>query len=245
MDFGSQFRAVIGLSWEHSTLHSALRSPLHSALHSSLHSALHSDLHSAPPSESVDLLSSCAVVLALVLLCAGLCVSALNKPLSFLKRPVSARSARARASRDTTDLLCCCWACSCCSCVAAPPSAGDPSESADLLSSCAVVLALVFLLLSLLLLRLQFSTLSSLTRFPFYDSQVLCWCVFGCKIAPRGSKSDSHYFFSAPRASKSAPRGSQEAFRRLPRRRCDRGPVLDPFLTRFLRPWDLKNQRIS
>ena len=195
MDIGSQFRAVVGLSWEHSTLHSALRSPLHSALHSSLHSALHSDLHSAPPSESVDLLSSCAVVLALVLLCTGLCVSTLNKPLPFLKRPVSARSARARASRDTTDLLCCCWACSCCSCVAAPPSAGDPSESADMLTSCAVVLALVFLLLSLLLHRLQFSTLSNLTRLPFNDSQVISWRSFGLKIASRGSKSDSDQFF--------------------------------------------------
>ena len=148
MDFGSQFGVVVGLSWEPSTLHSALRSTLHSALHSSLHSALHSDVHSAlrsaratasfdrtdllcccracsccscaaaPPiagglNESADLLSLCAVVLALVQLSAGLCASALNKSLPFLKRPASARSARARASRDTTDLLgcCCCWAC--------------------------------------------------------------------------------------------------------------------------------------
>ena len=60
--------------------------------------------------------------------------------------------------------------------------------------------------------------------------QVLCWVVFGSKSAPRVAKSDSKLLFLAPRASKSAPRGRQEAFRGLPRRRCVSGSFLDPFL---------------
>ena len=34
-------------------------------------------------------------------------------------------------------------------------------------------------------------TLPSISRFPFYDSQVLCWSVFVSKSAPRASKSES------------------------------------------------------
>ena len=71
---------------------------------------------------------------------------------------------------------------------------------------------LLLLLLSLLLLRMYILTLSSLTRFPFHDSQVSCWSVFGSKMALRGFKSDLRRFLSAPRATKSAPRGRQEAF---------------------------------
>ena len=71
-----------------------------------------------------------------------------------------------------------------------------------------------------------------------HEIQVLCWRFFGLSIAPRGSKSDSDYFFSAPRASKSVPRGFQEAFRGLPHRRCDWQPVWGPFLASKKSAWD-------
>ena len=91
-----------------------------------------------------------------------------------------------------------------------------------------------------LLLLLQCLTFSSFARFPFHDSQVYVGWFLGSKSAPRRPKSDSNIFFSAPRASKRAPRGYQEAFGGLPRRRCDWEPILEPFWTRFWRPRPLK-----
>ena len=80
-------------------------------------------------------------------------------------------------------------------------------------------------------------------RFPFHDSQVYVGWFFGSQGAPRRPKSDSQLLVFAPRASKSAPRALQEAFRGLPRRRCDSDPVWDPFLASKSEPWDLKNPR--
>ena len=95
-----------------------------------------------------------------------------------------------------------------------------------------------------LLLLLHCLTFCSFARFPFHDSQVLCWVFFSFKIAPRASKSDSRHFFSAPRRSKSAPRGFQGAFGGLPGRRRDWVPVFDQFLTLKSEPGTSKIKEI-
>ena len=104
------------------------------------------------------------------------------------------------------------------------------------------VLALFAVLARSLVSRFAFRacTLPSLSRFPFYDSQVYVGWFFGSKGAPRRPKSDSKLLFLAPRASKSAPRGLQETFRGLPRRRCDSDPILDQFLAPKTEPGTLK-----
>ena len=67
--------------------------------------------------------------------------------------------------------------------------------------------------------------------------------------APRGSqerpKSGSDLFFPAPRASKSAPRGLQEGFRGLQRRRCDSDPILDPLWAPKKDAWTAKIKQIQ
>ena len=69
-------------------------------------------------------------------------------------------------------------------------------------------------LLLRLLLRLQCSTLSRLTRFPFHDSQVYFWRPFSLKVAPGSLSVLSWLRFAASWAilgGSRRPTGSQEA----------------------------------
>ena len=59
-------------------------------------------------------------------------------------------------------------------------------------------------------------------------------------LGPNRQRAVPNFFFSAPEASKNAPRASLEAFRGSPRRRCDLEPILTPFWARFWRPWTYK-----
>ena len=85
-----------------------------------------------------------------------------------------------------------------------------------------------------LLLLLQCLTFSSFARFPFHDSQVLCWGVFGSKSAPRRPKSDSNFFFfgskSLQERSKRLSRGFWMASASRMRSGTNFRPVLGPFL---------------
>ena len=59
--------------------------------------------------------------------------------------------------------------------------------------------------------------------------------------APHGRpRADRNYFFSCPKRSKRAPRGSQELFRGFRVEEYDSGPILVPFWGSKMRPRGLK-----
>ena len=150
-----------------------------------------------------------------------------NKMASALNGRARARSARASAQPTLAESysVAATYASSSLALVAAFPRVAMLAESfTEDVSSCFSCVACGPSL------RLQCLKLLILARFPFHDSQVLCWGAFGSKSAPRRPKSDSILLFFAPRASKSAPRGFQEAFRGLPRRRRDSEPIWDQLL---------------